>query len=194
MKIALLFGSFNPIHHGHTAMAEAALQAGCEAVWFVVSPQNPLKDPSILAPAEHRLAMVKLATAHEEKFVVRDDEMHLALPSYSLKTVMHFQATYPDIQFYFLCGTDVFLQLPQWYEYESLLQRLPFLVCKRHTEQVAPPNYLHDFINQFEFIPFHPIEISSTLVRQQVNEKPAGIDEAVWHYIQTNQLYGVSNQ
>lgn len=194
MKIALLFGSFNPVHHGHTAMAEAALQAGCDAVWFVVSPQNPLKDPSILASAEHRLAMVKLATAHEEKFVVRDDEMHLALPSYSLKSVLHFQTLYPTTEFLFLCGTDVFLQLPQWYEYESLLKRLRFLVCKRHTEQVAPPFYLQEFEKQFEFIPFHPIDLSSTLIRQQVNEKPAGIDDTVWNYIQTNKLYGVSNQ
>jgi nicotinate-nucleotide adenylyltransferase len=194
MKIALLFGSFNPIHHGHTAMAQAAVDAGFDEVWFVVSPQNPLKDPAILAPAEHRLALVQLAIQGNEKWVLRDDEMHLPLPSYSIQTLTHFQNEYPQHTFSFLCGTDVFLQLPQWYKYEELLSRISFLVCKRHTETSVPPAHLAAYAERFTFIPFEPVALSSTEVRAHMHEKPAGIDEGVWQYIQQHHLYGVSNQ
>ena len=68
-KIGLYFGTFNPIHIGHLAIANAMLEnTDMDQVWFVVSPQNPLKDRKTLLTDHHRLQMVKIAIDNNFKF------------------------------------------------------------------------------------------------------------------------------
>ena len=73
MKVGLFFGSFNPIHHGHLIIGQYMLdQAKLDEVWYVVSPQNPLKKGKDIMDADHRLNMVKLAIKGNDKFKVCD--------------------------------------------------------------------------------------------------------------------------
>ena len=80
MNIAIYSGSFNPVHNGHLSIARAALNAGIDELWFMVSPQNPLKENAGLWPESDRLEMVKLAIADEPKMKASDFEFNLPRP------------------------------------------------------------------------------------------------------------------
>lgn len=194
MNIALLFGSFNPIHNGHLAMAHAALQSSkCDEVWFVVSPHNPLKDFTTLAPANDRANMVSLALMHEEQMKLCTIEFDMPKPSYTIHTIHKLKEEYPSFNFHILCGTDVVNQLSAWYKYEELIQNVKFLVCSRETHQEISSNeWMKNFPQQFEFIPFEPLEISSTQIRESISSsgKSSQVAEQVLDYVIAQRLYG----
>ncbi len=102
----LYFGSFNPVHNGHTAIAEwAARQRIADEVWMVVSPQNPLRDD--LAPDEDRLAMTRLAIEEqlsELPVMVSDVEFGLPRPSYTIDTLRFLGCEHPGNEFAVLAG------------------------------------------------------------------------------------------
>ena len=194
MNIALLFGSFNPVHNGHLAMAHAALQSNkIDEVWFVVSPHNPLKDFTTLAPANDRANMVSLALMHEERMKLCTIEFDMPKPSYTIHTIHQLKEEYPSINFHILCGTDVVNQLSAWYKYEELIQSVKFLVCSRETPQEISSNeWMKKFPEQFEFIPFEPLAISSTMIRESISNsgKSSQVAEQVNDYIIAQRLYG----
>ena len=194
MNIALLFGSFNPVHNGHLSMAHAALQSSkCDEVWFVVSPHNPLKDFTALAPANDRANMVSLALMHEEHMKLCTIEFDMPKPSYTIHTIHKLKEEYPSFNFHILCGTDVVNQLSAWYKYEELIQSVQFLVCSRETHQEISSNeWMKKFPEQFEFIPFEPLEISSTMIRESFSNsgKSSQVAEQVLIFILSHGLYG----
>ena len=193
MNIALLFGSFNPVHNGHLAMAHAALQSNkCDEVWFVVSPHNPLKSLDTLASANDRAHMVSLALQNESNIKICTIEFDMPTPSYTIHTIRKLKEEYPSFNFHILCGTDVVNSLPAWYKFEELIQAVKFLVCSREIEnQFAQHTLVQDHPEQFEFIPFKPLEISSSSIRKNLphsfNSKV--ISEDVIEYIITHKLY-----
>jgi nicotinate-nucleotide adenylyltransferase len=193
MNIALLFGSFNPVHNGHLAMAHAALQSSnCDEVWFVVSPHNPLKDFTTLAPANDRANMVSLALMHEERMKLCTIEFDMPKPSYTIHTIYKLKEEYPSFSFHILCGTDVVNQLAAWYKYEELIQSVKFLVCSRETHQEISSNeWMKKFPEQFEFIPFEPLAISSTNIREIIvlRGKSDDLSEFVNQFIIDKKLY-----
>ena len=195
MNIALLFGSFNPVHNGHLAMAHAALQSNkCDEVWLVVSPHNPLKDFITLAPANDRANMVSLALMDEESMKLCTIELDMPKPSYTIHTIQKLKEEYPSFNFHILCGTDVVNQLSAWYKYEELIQSVTFLVCSRETEQEISSNeWIKKFPEQFEFIPFEAIDVSSTKIREQLSQagESSQVTEQVQDYIIAQRLYGV---
>ena len=84
MKIGLYFGSFNPIHNGHLILAQFMLnQAGLDEVWFVVSPQNPLKSAKDLIAKNDRIKMVEMAIGKHNMINNCDIEFSLPRPSYT---------------------------------------------------------------------------------------------------------------
>ena len=195
MNIALLFGSFNPVHNGHLAMAHAALQSNkCDEVWLVVSPHNPLKSLNTLASANDRAHMVSLALQNESKIKICTIEFDMPTPSYTIHTVLKLKEEYPSFNFHILCGTDVVNQLSAWYKYEELIQSVTFLVCSRETDQEISSNeWIKKFPEQFEFIAFEPLDISSTQIREQLSQagESSQVTEQVQDYIIAQRLYGV---
>ncbi len=193
MNIALLFGSFNPVHNGHLAMAHAALQSSkCDEVWFVVSPHNPLKDITTLAPANDRANMVSLTLMREESMKLCTIEFDMPKPSYTIHTIYKLKEEYPSFNFHILCGTDVVNQLSAWYKYEELVQSVKFLICSRETPQENSSNeWMKKFPEQFEFIAFEPIEISSTMIRKSIfiSGKSDDLSESVNQFIIDKKLY-----
>jgi nicotinate-nucleotide adenylyltransferase len=193
MNVALLFGSFNPVHNGHLAMAHAALQSNtCDEVWFVVSPHNPLKDFITLAPANDRANMVSLALMDEECMKLCTIELDMPKPSYTIHTIQKLKEEYPSFNFHILCGTDVVNQLSAWYKYEELIQSVTFLVCSRETDQEISSNeWIKKFPEQFEFIPFEAIDVSSTMIRKSIanSGKSDDLSESVNQFIIDKKLY-----
>lgn len=185
MTVALLFGSFNPIHIGHIKMAEAAIAYGVDEVWFIPSPQNPLKDSKELLSIDLRVNMVNLAIAEVSQFKTVDIEKHLETPSFTHRTLDVLSGLY-EHNFVILCGTDVLHQLPLWKNFTQILENYSFLVCKRAVSSDLPST-LEAYQNKFIFIPFEPNAISASSVRSEgTRSEIAAVDQ----YIKDHHLYG----
>jgi nicotinate-nucleotide adenylyltransferase len=132
MKIGLFFGSFNPIHHGHLIVAQYMLnQADLDEVWFVVSPQNPLKKGAAIMDAKHRFEMVKLAIKDNPKFKASDVEFSMSLPSYSSYTLKKLREAHPKNVFYLILGSDNLQHFDKWKDHEHILMKHELLVYAR---------------------------------------------------------------
>lgn len=130
--VALLLGSFNPIHRGHLSIAQYTLdKALADEVWFVVSPQNPLKSPGELAPLSDRLDMVRIAIENHTQMRVCDIEATLPYPSYTINTIRELHKQFPDKEFVILAGSDIKEQLPRWREYRQVERLARFLIYPR---------------------------------------------------------------
>ena len=100
MKIGLYFGSFNPIHIGHLIVAShVANYTDMQQVWFVVSPQNPLKPSTVLLNEYNRLCLVQLAVENDLRLKASDVEFKLPRPSYTIDTLTYLQEKYPQHAF-----------------------------------------------------------------------------------------------
>lgn len=132
-KVALFGGSFDPPHQGHALLAKAALRKlGVDYVWWLVSPQNPLKNhkPQNM---ETRLAEVRdLAGADAEarRFIVTDEEARLGT-QFAIDTVRSLQAAYPHVDFIWLMGADNLAQLHRWKNWQDLMAAIPIAVYPR---------------------------------------------------------------
>lgn len=132
MNIGLYFGSFNPIHHGHLIIANHILNnAGLDQVWFIVSPQNPLKPAAGLLNEYHRLFLVQLSVENEPGLKASDIEFRLPKPSYTVDTLAYLEEKYPQHQFSVIMGSDSFQNLARWKNYEHILQHYPIYVYTR---------------------------------------------------------------
>lgn len=132
MKVALYFGSFNPIHIGHLIVASyTANHTDVQQVWFVVSPQNPLKSSSVLLNEYHRLHLVHLAVEDDLRLKASDVEFKLPRPSYTIDTLTYLKEKYPQHEFSVLMGSDSFQNLPKWKNFELLLKMHPVIIYKR---------------------------------------------------------------
>lgn len=140
-RVALLMGSFNPIHMGHLAVAQYVVtQELADEVWLVVSPQNPLKNPALLAPFADRLAMVRLAVEEtgDPRLKACDVEAALPQPSYTIHTIEYLREHCPDVQFSILAGSDIADQLPRWHRSEELRRLVRFLIYPRNHGTASP--------------------------------------------------------
>ncbi len=122
MKIGLLGGSFNPAHAGHLHISEIALKTlGLKQVWWLVSPQNPLKSKSDMADFSTRFKKAKAIAADNPHIKVLDIEMALGT-RYTVDTLKRLQQKFPKTEFVWLMGADNLIQLPKWKKWEEILQ------------------------------------------------------------------------
>ena len=131
-KVALFFGSFNPIHIGHLIIAShVADNTDCQEVWFVVSPHNPLKKKSSLLADHHRLEMVRRAIENDTRFRASDVEFSLEQPSYTTITLAHLKEKHPTVEFSLLMGGDNLASLHKWKNYETILENYRIICYSR---------------------------------------------------------------
>jgi len=188
---ALLFGSFNPIHIGHLALANYMLEyAPFDDLWFIVSPQNPFKEEYDLAPPDHRLKMTRIANREEPRFTTSDVEFHMPRPSYTINTLRKLSESYPSHKFSLIIGSDNLHTIERWTESAEILAHFPLAVYPRPG---YPVNKNSSFPSKHTTI-FDPplLDISSTFIRKGVRQGkqlrylvPAG----VYDYIISNNLY-----
>jgi len=132
MKIGLYFGSFNPIHIGHLIISEYVYNnTAVEQVWFILSPQNPLKNSSTLLNSYHRLHLLKLAIDDNPIFQASDVEFKLPIPSYTIDTLTYLSEKYPQHQFVVIMGSDSFQNIKNWKNYELLLKEYEIVIYER---------------------------------------------------------------
>jgi nicotinate-nucleotide adenylyltransferase len=190
MKTGLFFGSFNPIHIGHIAIAGFVLNhTDLEEVWFVVSPQNPLKSQSDLASDNHRLEMVRLALEDlNQQIKVCDIEMSMPRPSYTIDTVNLLKEKYPTREFAVIMGADSLDSITKWKSYEELLESNRIIVYPRigSNLELLKAEY------NIETVDAPQVEISSTFIRNTIAEEKSAVfymPRKAFEYIQRNQLY-----
>jgi len=164
MNIGLYFGSFNPIHHGHLIIALHTVQnTNLDQIWFVVSPQNPLKPAAGLLNEYHRLHLVRLSIEGLDQLKTSDIEFHLPRPSYTIDTLTYLDEKYPGHKFSVVMGSDSFRNLPKWKNSEQILKNYNLLIYLRPAypmPEVLPP--------RVNVITAPLLEISATLIRQNL--------------------------
>lgn len=132
MKVGLYFGSFNPIHTGHCIIANHILShSGLNQVWFVVSPQNPFKVSSGLLNEYHRLHLVRTAIGDEAGLKASDVEFNLPKPSYTIDTLAHLDARYPEYEFSVIMGSDSYQNFHKWKNAEMIVRHYSLIVYQR---------------------------------------------------------------
>ncbi len=134
--IALFGGTFDPIHSGHIAVAQAAQRRfHLDALHFIPSSRPPHKSKQLLAAFPHRYAMVALACADHPAYIpsLAEAPVDGAAPHvfYSIDTVRRFRKEHPDDHLYFILGADQFLEIPTWHNYEQLLDSCDFIIAHR---------------------------------------------------------------
>ncbi|HTR31434.1 MAG TPA: nicotinate (nicotinamide) nucleotide adenylyltransferase [Puia sp.] len=168
MKIGLYFGSFNPIHHGHLVIANFIRQhAHLDQVWFVVSPQNPLKRSATLLNEYHRLHLVRVAVEGTNELKASDIEFKLPKPSYTVDTLTYLQEKYPKDEFSIIMGSDSFQNLTKWKNHQWLVSHYPIYVYRRPEHETLPsyPDAKHIEIVDAPLMP-----ISSTEIRHKIKK------------------------
>lgn len=192
MKVGCLFGSFDPPHNGHIAVAQHMLaHADLDAVWLVVTPENPFKRDRNLSPEQHRLAMTRLAVQDRPGLSASGVELDLPRPNYTVDTLAFMRERWPQHSFSLIIGGDNLLGFHQWKEHERILQHHPILVYPRPGADLSnTPLAFHPNITVVHDAP--ESELSSTGVRVRLrNWKPVEdrVAPAVLAYIRNNGLY-----
>jgi len=190
-KVGLYFGTFNPIHIGHLAIANHMVEfSDLDEVWMVVTPHNPHKKKSTLLADHHRLEMVYRATEAYDNIKPSNIEFGLPQPNYTVNTLAHLEEKYPDYQFALIMGEDNLNTLHKWKNNEVILERFEVFVYPRVTSTTIKEEFKnHPKISKVDA----PImEISSTFVRNAVKDgkriTPL-LPQKVWEYIDEMNFY-----
>lgn len=192
-KVGLFFGSFNPVHTGHLNLANYLIEHEViDELWFVVSPCNPLKQQSELINERIRLKMLNLAIAENSKLKTSDIEFSMPIPSYTIDTLEVLSASFPEIQFSLIIGSDNALIFDQWKNYQQILENYSVLVYPRHGYDFEKVSARYPQMKLLD-TPFH--NISATEIRKKIAERKnvsAHLHSAVYQYILENKLYSTS--
>lgn len=167
MDIGLYFGSFNPIHIGHLIIAEAVLErAHLDEIWFVVSPQNPLKENKTLLHEFDRYDMVRMAIDENIRFRVSDIEFHMPKPSYTIDTLTYLGEKHTNHRFKLIIGGDNLAIFPKWKNSDKIIENFGLIVYPRpgskNVDLQKHPNV--------QFIKAPLIDISATYIRKCIKE------------------------
>lgn len=164
-KVGLFFGSFNPIHIGHLILAEYIVEnSDLKEIWFVVSPNNPLKKKSTLLSEHQRLYMVNLAIEDDARFRSCDIEFKLPYPSYTSHTLVHLQEKYPDKEFALIMGEDNLEGIEKWKNYQFILDNFTIYTYPRLGYDGG--QYKHH--PSVRFLSAPQIELSATMIRNSL--------------------------
>lgn len=183
-KIGIVGGSFDPVHKGHTAIAEAASRAlSLDFVIFIPAACSPFKEGTA-ASGEHRLNMLRLATSHRPDFLVSDYEIKKGGKSYTYETAEYLRKLYPGDRLYFILGDEAFCDIKKWKNYDKLSALLEFAVVTRKNCKEAA--------GAAHYINMKPVDVSSSEIRKMLCEGKNcshKLNEKVLSYIIKNNLY-----
>ena len=192
-RVLLYFGSFNPVHRGHIALAEYAVESNiADEVILIVSPQNPHKQSDELAAEFSRYEMCQAAcqaSKYPEKILVSAVEFTLPRPSYTIDTLKFLSENFGDkMELSLLMGADNVERFDRWKSYEQILESYPIFVYPRRGYAVEK------FADRVTVLADAPLfDYSATDVRTAITEG-GNISEMVIpeveSYIKLNNIYG----
>jgi nicotinate-nucleotide adenylyltransferase len=215
MALTGLFGgTFNPIHCGHLKAAKEVLKYfPLNRILFIPSYIPPHKSQKDVVPAEDRLKMVEIACQGQPKFQTSDVEIRTPQPSYSIVTLRKMKEICPEDKFYFIAGSDAFLEIETWKDYKELLKECSFIVVsrpgfelkliKRVIENIGPEKFFRIdeslkptdkelSVNIVYLLEIEAFNISSSEIRKRLQaglQVTGLVPREVEEYINKHQLY-----
>ena len=185
MRVGVFGGSFDPVHHGHLIVAAEAMRAlGLEELRFVPAREQPFKRGRLVAPSDHRLAMLDRAVAGVPGFVVDPQECRRPGPSYTVDTLRALRAARPDASLSLLVGSDAAQDFLEWRE-AAVIQELASVVILSRPGAVPPAG-----VGRVLTVP--AIDISATAIRERIRAGESIrflVPDAVARYIAEHRLY-----
>ena len=183
-RVALFFGSFNPIHNGHIHIAHEVLnQKKADEVQFVLSPQNPFKDSAELWPENHRWEMLTLALAQTPGMSANAVELELPKPSYTATTLKKLVSDNPSTQYILLLGADSAASLPAW-KHATYLSDFSLLIYPRTGSSTASfPK--EQVLNE---VPMQAISATAIRTTSDMDLRKTWLPAPVLTYIQEHRL------
>lgn len=195
--IAMYGGSFNPIHLGHTQLAEYFLdKLPLDKLLLIPDGKPPHKSDKAMISAEHRFNMCKLAVNNITNIEVSDIEIKRAGKSYTVDTLRQLELIYPNAQLFLIMGADMFLSLHSWKNYEEIFSRAIICAVPRENDDI---DELIKYSKSMECYSIRTIisdkfmmNVSSTEIRNNIaNSIPVTgmVGKEVEQYIYKNKLY-----
>ena len=192
-RIGLFGGSFDPPHLGHLALARPARdELALDELRWVPAGQPWQKARRTLAPADDRLAMVRLLIEGQPRMRVDDLELRRQGPSYTIDTVEAVHALEPDAALFLVIGQDQYAGLPTWHRWRDLVAAVTLAVAGRGDAGPTPPAELAVLAHRMAALHLPPVPVSSTEVRdraQRGEDLRALVGAAVAGYIDRRALY-----
>ena len=197
--IALMGGTFNPVHNGHLELAKAAKEqySDIEKVIFLPNNKPAYKSDKELISPDERIDMLELAIEDMEYACISDIEIKRGDITYSADTIAEIRNVNPDLKIYFIVGADSLYTVNKWYKYEEFLKSCSLLVARRNSGYEDMRKYADKLMKNIkgadiDFIIIPEIDISSTDIRDNADDYDYLSDKVpkkVREYIQENSLY-----
>jgi len=167
MKTGLFFGSFNPIHIGHLAIANYFIEfTDLNQLWFVISPHNPFKEKKSLLNDQARLDMVDLAISSDQRFKACDIEFHMPQPSYTIDTLTYLKEKHSSHDFVLVMGSDGLKKFHKWKNSDEIIKNYERYVYPRYGDELNNTSHKNILV-----VEAPRIEISSTFIRSAISQK-----------------------
>jgi nicotinate-nucleotide adenylyltransferase len=194
MNVGILGGTFDPVHLGHLLLAEQArVQLTLDEVLFIPAGEPWRKSHRAVTPAEHRLAMLRLAIQGNSAFGISDIEVRRDGPTYTADTLEALAGERLDDAFWFILGADALWDLPNWREPGRIVKHALLAVAQRESHEAAPAELnLPELVGRITSFECPRIDISSTDIRARAAD---GLSiryltpDAVGAYIEEHALY-----
>lgn len=197
--IAILGGTFNPVHTGHVAIAQAVLQARPEIEQLICMPNHipAYKEEVAIVDGSMRLDMLRLAMEQIPKVTVSDFELKRDGYTYTVDTITRLKQLYPKLQIAFIIGDDSLFQLHQWHEFECLADLCEILVVAREERRDTIEAYIHSFCARYpafriSYVEMPPVPVSSSEIRARIahgSSVQGLVPDQVLQYIEAHALY-----
>ena len=189
MFVGLFFGSFNPIHIGHLAIANYILAyTEMDELWFVVSPHNPFKKSQDMLSENDRLHLVNLAIEDHPAYRACDIEFRMSKPSYTVDTLARLSGMYPQRKFALIMGSDNLDQFHKWKNSEAIIDQYHRYIYPRPETETK----LLKHIPNATVVDAPQMDISSSFIRQAIangKDVPFYLHDKVYRYMKEMQFY-----
>jgi len=194
MTVGLFFGSFNPIHIGHLAIANYMLAfTEIDELWFVISPHNPFKKQQNMLSEADRLHLVNLAIKDYPSYRACDMEFRMPKPSFTVNTLVRLTDKYPQRKFVLIMGSDNLELFYKWKNSDAIITNYHRYIYPRP----ETPQQLLKHIPNATVVDAPLMDISSSFIRRAIvagKEMPFYLHEKVYQYIKKMHFYEISDE